>query len=755
MLHLELFNPMPGNPNMIPAIFVEVEGLDRLDINGVTPYNIGTLAGGRGNLLTARTPKFGTSRGANTWYGIGGGANLGIAPLLALAVAPARGILPPDGSYSIDPQKPGNNTALNELMSEFFTLSSITNTTAINISCPQDITIRLYYQDENGNKVGDPYQTFKVPLDKLGKDVQLGAYLPRLADTGRGPVMNQMEFFWAFNRDGVVAATNLGHTAPVATGVLPHGRLDHIVNRGDPSAKDPRPALIFNYCSDNNPNQSTSANLNRPIYDTVLSLQIAHGDYRVSALKPEVPADDWRLSTPWTLPGNAAVNLMLKQIAHNLVMDTAIDTLNNTTIPANDTHYNVVFSRMTNAGGLTSASDFFVCGAFASRVMGNLINLMQAGVNAYNVCAMPNIPSWITDSIGGTVGGVWQGDWDNGIGAQSDGPYGNLPDSGNTFQTAATLKKNPPYYYSPNFEHGVNTLFFSPNRLVPSSGMLGSVSTGIPWRTLLFRPNGTTRNANHPGANGPPDHLFMDWFWMPVVDPYAISEPFSTAGKINMNYQILPFKHIIRKTGLYSVLKAEKIMAIPTDDAKGNSNPSGNHFQTEGYKIYGKTGATGAYRNSIDVEKTLEQFDDRFNDGQIFKSATEICDQYLVPKGQNLSAMASYWQRYLPTGDNTKERPYTNIYPRLTTKSNTYRVHYRVQVLKKVTGTPANQFVDPNDPSANGFKDQILSEQRGSYIIERYLEHNDPRFGVSIDPMNESLNKAYKFRVVGAKQFNP
>ncbi len=36
----------------------------------------------------------------------------------------------------------------------------------------------------------------------------------------------------------------------------------------------------------------------------------------------------------------------------------------------------------------------------------------------------------------------------------------------------------------------------------------------------------------------------MDLFNMPTVEPYAISEPFSTAGKVNMNYQILPYTYI-------------------------------------------------------------------------------------------------------------------------------------------------------------------------------------------------------------------
>ncbi len=36
---------------------------------------------------------------------------------------------------------------------------------------------------------------------------------------------------------------------------------------------------------------------------------------------------------------------------------------------------------------------------------------------------------------------------------------------------------------------------------------------------------------------------------MPVVEPYPISEPLSTAGRINMNYQIVPFTYINRDNG--------------------------------------------------------------------------------------------------------------------------------------------------------------------------------------------------------------
>ena len=110
---------------------------------------------------------------------------------------------------------------------------------------------------------------------------------------------------------------------------------------------------------------------------------------------------------------------------------------------------------------------------------------------------------------------------------------------------------------------------FSPNRLVQSAGCFGSLPTGVasnvPWQTLLFRPDSwflsqsTAKPENrHYGSKYPRDHLFMDLFWMPVVEPYAISEPFETRGKINMNYQILPFTYIKRATALHALFKSEK-----------------------------------------------------------------------------------------------------------------------------------------------------------------------------------------------------
>jgi uncharacterized protein (TIGR02600 family) len=314
---------------------------------------------------------------------------------------------------------------------------------------------------------------------------------------------------------------------------------------------------------------------------------------------------------------------------------------------------------------------------------------------------------------------------------------------------------------------------FSPNRQIASAVSFGSLPSGIdpqtpanstPWRTLLFCKN-PAAGSSHPGFGipssgppytNPPDHAFLDLFTMPIVEPYAISDPFSTAGKVNMNYQIVPFTYLTRDTGVRAVLKSTNVMAIPTT--------SGSN-----YKWYNNstTFAPPDFRytiNSDEINGTLAGFEQRWAAGDIFRSASEICDIYLVPKylvntttsapGNPIySTMATWWNNYQLTADNVRESPYGNIYPRLTTKSNTFTVHVMSQSLKKSINTPANQFVDGQD--------QVTGEFRGSFIVQRYLDPNSDTL-VHADgktPANELDSDAmvgpYKFRVISSKRFAP
>lgn len=343
-------------------------------------------------------------------------------------------------------------------------------------------------------------------------------------------------------------------------------------------------------------------------------------------------------------------------------------------------------------------------------------------------------------------GAAASGDWDNGVATAVDGPYINKPDEGNiTGLSAGQI----PYFQNDQTYTNSGQAMFSPNRQVPSAGMFGSLSSGVnaklPYRTLLFRPQrGNPADPGY-GDTDPKDHLWTDLFWMPIVEPYAISEPFSTAGKINMNYQIVPFDYIRRATGMAALLRSEKIMAIPNGNA-------GNY----------KTGAgTMKFRKAIDIPNTLKQWDAKFAGNNVFVSPSQICELHLIPTGTTInlsgtttnadSVMSTFWDNNKLTGDNSKERPYANLLGRLTTKSNTYTVHYRVQSLKKSPATPAGQW----DES----RDKITGEFRGSTTIERYINPNEtsiPDYGSAANPLGEpGLGNFYKWRVINTRQFAP
>ncbi len=356
---------------------------------------------------------------------------------------------------------------------------------------------------------------------------------------------------------------------------------------------------------------------------------------------------------------------------------------------------------------------------------------------------------------------VQTGDFDNGCGSDMDGPYINKPDTGFSFNTAMSGI----YPYFDRYADNTITTFYSPNRQVSSPGRFGSlpvgVQRGLPWTTLLFRPQPT-----HPDgvpvpdvgalSSGAPygaqvaDHMIMDFFWMPVVEPYAISEPFSTAGKINLNYQIAPFTYIIRETAIDALLKSQRVLAIP------NTAVSTQYKNPYGYPAGGNGGWPSAdYRSDLnlsDTNGTLRQFKEKFAAGDLFRSASQICDIYLTPSNQawtkNVSA-TTFWTNNQLTGDNARETPYANLYGCLTTKSNTYTVHFRVQALQKIPSTPANQWVDGSDV--------VNSDYRGSTLIERYVDSSSSTLPDFTKPFNaaNTLGPSYKFRVLSTRKFAP
>ncbi len=390
-------------------------------------------------------------------------------------------------------------------------------------------------------------------------------------------------------------------------------------------------------------------------------------------------------------------------------------------------------------------------------------NGATVGKLVFNVAAPaqpPALPSsqQVADSAGKTcvtMSNGQPGDWDTGIGVCADGPYINKTDDGTdsagTNSGQVGVGANIPYYVNTNnFNRGAALGF--PNRQIASAVQFGSLPTGViaknPWQTLLFRPdpNASSETDAHKGSHSPKDHLLLDLFTMPVVEPYAISEPLSTAGRVNMNDRIAPFGYITRSTALRAALKSTMVTAIRTDDV-GNYKNFSNTTTSNG---------SGTYRYRINPDEssgTLKFFETRFSHpdlGGLFVSPTEICDIPLVPviSGVNAEGMSTFWNDYRLSGDNVRETPYAHLYPLLTTKSNTYTVHMKVQALKKVKSTRADQWVEA--------KDEVLGEYQGSSVIERYIDPSDPRLanGTS-DPDTKSLEPLHRFRVLSSKRFTP
>jgi hypothetical protein len=121
--------------------------------------------------------------------------------------------------------------------------------------------------------------------------------------------------------------------------------------------------------------------------------------------------------------------------------------------------------------------------------------------------------------------------------------------------------------------------------------------------------------------------------------------------------------------------------------------------------------------------------------------------------------MPSYWNNttttgttfgHRLTGDNSLERIYATVYPRLTTKSNTFTVYARVQSLKKVSGGDPAVWIEG--------RDVVTGEYRGYQTIERYVDPNDtvnPIPDYANPLVNTPISNFYKTRVLATKQFAP
>lgn len=395
---------------------------------------------------------------------------------------------------------------------------------------------------------------------------------------------------------------------------------------------------------------------------------------------------------------------------------------------------------------------------------GNLV-AMPAG-HDYEVDRSPDLPEGL-DGVVRTDG--LPGDWDTGIGNMSDGPYCGKPDEGNLAwrrfnQNEGRWDYVHPYYAF-KFEDTLDT-FFSPNRQMSSPVMFGSLLAGRArdWQTLAFSPN--PAGENHPGnTGGLKDHLLLDLFHMPIVEPYAISEPFSTAGKVNLNFQLAPFPWIKRTTALRAVLHASRVTAVPAQDVE---------IYKDGMN---QKPITKNYRYRVNRDETIKGLENVFEDYRrlgpdrgFFKSASDICERFLYPESptnagtihfdQSENGIRTFWKLNTLTGDNLREKPYSDLMPRLTTKSNSFTVHFRVQTLRQRSSTDEARYRE-----WRATENTVVGEYRGETSIERYIDPDDRRFDRAntvtvrerdfLDVDRQSLEGAYRFRVVSSKRFLP
>ncbi len=462
--------------------------------------------------------------------------------------------------------------------------------------------------------------------------------------------------------------------------------------------------------------------------DVVQSLTPVHGDYRLTAMQRWVESRDGGEATPVFSPHPKWGE---KPQAHNL---------RDTTLPTD-----------------TSRTEGYIEGlAFASPFRSDIPDSLVK--DAASKMAVWNSGEWEWENYrpSGPIDALrldngrrgpalpeFTGDFDNGLANAPDGPYSNRPDDGHW---AALTGGRLPYFDNVSQVGStvppVSLAAFAPQRLLPSPVMFGSLPTGsrahVPWQTLLFRPH-----EQHYGAQILPDHLLLDLFWSPVLEPEPVSHNFATEGKINLNSEILPFRHIRRNTALHAAMKAEAVTAIP--DSASETYKSGEQPDDR-------------FRRFIDAQATLAMWNEEvFQDGRVFLTASQICEQYLVPEGviekgetPTRAQMQAFWEQHRLTGDNSKERPYASLYSRLTTRSNTYRVHFIAQSLVKARSSNAGRF--------DSRRDRVTATSSGSAVLSRELNLNDPALPDYQTPNaggspHASLERFYRWKI-GALEAN-
>lgn len=520
--------------------------------------------------------------------------------------------------------------------------------------------------------------------------------------------------FYAFDSQSGQVSTNLARRLNIL-----QGSTTYLARNTDENL------TVFN--TSNNSVRAQAFSLITP-YDTVISMVLdptgpSKGDYRVAEGATFVKIDDAHAGTAppelISLSDFPRLNVQLHSLGFS------------STIP---------FSTGYGSGG---------------RLLSNSIAPDMATVGAGTLSGgqgkLGNRSDW--QSIVGTESGSINlsasnsvGDWTSMPGNQSDGAYLARPDQ--EFQALHEDRFDKTWAQVPFFvrygnDEGASAGLFSPNRQVPSPVLFGTLPSSRTkgWQTLLFSPNPAV-GSSHPGLRTPPDHVLLDLFWMPVVEPYPISEQLATAGKVNLNYRMVPFDYIERKTGLHAVMKATQLTVLPNTAAKNYKSHYFMRTENPGVRT----------RLPLDIDETLTQFDTIFDNNDVFRSASQICEMYLVPEGLNVFTMQnSYWNGKELTSDTAREEPYNHLYSRLTTRSNTFKVHWKVQAL--------NNRASANPAQWEEGRGRVEAELRGSTLIERYLDANATDIpDYSTDPtamLNQPLSSFYRWRVISNTRFTP
>jgi hypothetical protein len=240
---------------------------------------------------------------------------------------------------------------------------------------------------------------------------------------------------------------------------------------------------------------------------------------------------------------------------------------------------------------------------------------------------------------------------------------------------------------------------------------------------------------------------------MPVIEPYAISDQLSTDGKVNLNSQILPFTNIVRNTSVRGVLKPILVSAVADNiPGLGSANYKSGSYQDP---------MINNIRFPLNLEETMKGHQNKFEAtaGMAFyRTATDVSSLKLVPDdpaspGTTLSNLSSWWNTRRVTSDTLREQPYTALLSRVTTKSNTFTVHYRVQALRQPP-RPNRNWAEWDEA-----RDQVVGEYRGATSIERFLDPNAQNIPdytqVNLSGNYDPIDKFYRWRVLSQNQFAP